>query len=207
MLPSLANVTRYSMATSINHRITWNAQIGHWYSKISDVKELARNQFEKEKEEFNGILHAPVRTKILSSYKVMPHDQMHRLKTPMFTPLRFVKAIASDQHNYAINIMFKGVHQLTLRPNMQISLIIQWTIFNGWMDFLSGGGGPGTAARIQDPHMGYIHTNVRTYVHTTYTHARTHARTHTHTHTYILMYRQANECSCTGRRIEIHVHV
>ena len=53
----------------------------------------------------------------------MPHDQMHWLKTPIFAPLRFVKAVASDQHNYAINIMmFKGVHQLTLRPNMLISL-------------------------------------------------------------------------------------
>ena len=27
------------------------------FKKISDVKELARKQFEKEKEEFNGILH------------------------------------------------------------------------------------------------------------------------------------------------------
>ena len=97
--------------------------------------------------------------------------------------------------------MIKGVHQLTLRQNMLISLINQWTFFNGWMDsradpcvdpgfFVSGGGGgggggggPGPTARIQDIH------------------------THTRTHAYILMYKQAHECSCTGRRIGIHVHV
>ena len=59
-----------------------------------------------------------------SSDKVMPHDQMHWLKTLIFTHLRFIKAVASDQHNYANNIkMIKGVHQLTLRPNTLISLI------------------------------------------------------------------------------------
>ena len=64
--------------------------------------------------------------------KVMPHDQMHWLKTLIFTHLRFIKAVASDQHNYANNIkMIKGVHQLTLRPNMLISLIDHFTIFNG----------------------------------------------------------------------------
>ena len=43
---------------------------------------------------------------------------MHCLKTLIFTYLRFIKAVASDQHNYANNIkMIKGVHQLTLRPN------------------------------------------------------------------------------------------
>ena len=57
---------------------------------------------------------------------------------------------------------------------------------------LSGEGGPGPTARIKDPHMGPIHT----YVHA-YTHTCTHARTHT----------QARECSCTGRWIDIHVHV
>ena len=46
-------------------------------SKISDVKELASKQVKKEKEEFNGILHTSVRTKMPSSDKVMPHDQMH----------------------------------------------------------------------------------------------------------------------------------
>ena len=107
MLPTLANVTRYSMTTSINHRITRNAQIRHYehfdirkrVSKISDEKELARNyivsgrqmkQFEKQKEEFNGILNASVRTKKPSSDKSMPHDQMHWLKTLIFTPLRFI---------------------------------------------------------------------------------------------------------------------
>ena len=107
------------------------------------------------------------------------------------------------QHNYVNNIkMIKGVHQLTLRTNILISLIDHFTIFNGWMNsqaypsaelgfffffFFLGGGGSGPTARIQDPHMGPIQ-----YV-------RTHARTHT--------YRQAHEYSCTGRRIDIHVHV
>ena len=76
-------------------------------SKISDVKELARKQFEKEKEEFNGIWHASVRTKMASSDKVMPHDQMHWFKTPIFTPLRFITAVVSDQHNCVINIKLK----------------------------------------------------------------------------------------------------
>ena len=70
---------------------------------ISDVKELARKQFEKEKEEFNGILHASVGTKMPSSDKVMPLW----LKTLIFTPLRFSTAVANDQHNYAINIKSK----------------------------------------------------------------------------------------------------
>ena len=56
----------------------------------------------------------------------MPHDQTLWLKTLIITPLRFNKAVASDQHNYANNMkMIKGVHQLTLRPNMLISLIDQ----------------------------------------------------------------------------------
>ena len=46
-------------------------------SKKSDVKEHSRKQFKKEKEEVNGILHASVRTKMPSSDKIMPHDQMH----------------------------------------------------------------------------------------------------------------------------------
>ena len=49
---------------------------------------------------------------------------------------------------------------------------------NGWMDmdscadpcadpgFLSGWRGPDPTARIQDPHMGQIHTNTRTHTHT-----------------------------------------
>ena len=52
------------------------------------------------------------------SDKVMPRDQMHCLKTLIFTHLQFIKAVASDQHNYANNIkMIKGVHQLTFRPS------------------------------------------------------------------------------------------
>ena len=142
---------------------------------ISDIKELTRKQFEKEKEEFNGILHASVRTKMLPSDKVMPHDQMHWLKTLIFTPLQFIKAVASDQHNYAINIkMIKGVHKLTLRPNMLISLKNHWTLFNGWLDRQPGGPmcgsrifvvGPGLTARIQDRHMGYRQTDRHMHVH------------------------------------------
>ena len=151
-------------------------------------------------EEFNEILKAPVRTKMPSFDKVM-----HWLKTLIFTYLRFIKAVASDQHNYANNIkMIKGVHQLTLRPNTLISLIDHFTIFNGWKDgwtepcadpgFFSVEGGPGPTASLQDPHMGPIHTYVPT-------------RTHTHTHT-CTDNRQTHECSCTGRRIDmIHVHV
>ena len=41
--------------------------------------------------------------------------------------------------------------------------------------------------------------------HGTNTYEHTHA--HTHIHIYKCMYRQAHECSCTGRRIDIHVHV
>ena len=47
-------------------------------------------QFEKQKEEFNGILNASVRTKMPSSDKAMPHDQMHWLKILIFTHLRFI---------------------------------------------------------------------------------------------------------------------
>ena len=49
--------------------------------------------------------------------------------------------------------------------------------------FCHGDGGSGPTARIQDPHMGPIHTYVRTY-----------ACTHTHTHTH----------TCTGRHMNVH---
>ena len=106
-------------------------------SKISDEKELARNYKvslwsanNKRKNCKNFECHC--KNKNASSDKVMPHDQMHWLKTMIFTHSRFNKAV--DQHNYANNIkMIKGVHQLTLRPNMLISLIDQFTIFK-WMD-------------------------------------------------------------------------
>ena len=56
-----------------------------------------------------------------SSDKVMPHYQMDWLKTLIFTHLRLIQAVASDQHNCANNIkMIKGVHQLPLRPNKLI---------------------------------------------------------------------------------------
>ena len=109
--------------------------------------------------------------------------------------------------------MIKGVHQLTLSPNTLISLIDHFTIFNGWMDnradpgvdpgFLSGEGGPGPTARIQDPHMGPIHT----YVHMHTCIVCIQARSQTHIRIYIRMYRQAHVCPCTGRRIDIHVQV
>ena len=96
--------------------------------------------------------------------------------------------------------MIKGVHQLTLRLNMLISLIDQFTIFNGWKDGQKGwpmggsrifcrgrGGGPGRTARIQDLHMGPIPTYLPTY---------------------LCMNRQAHKCLRTGRRIDIqHVDV
>ena len=140
-------------------------------------------------EEFNEILNASLRTKIPPSDKVIPHDQMHWLKTLIFTHLPFIKAVASDQHNYANNIkMIKVVHQSTLCPNTLIYLIDHFT--TGWthariQDFCQEKGGPGPTARIQDPHMGPIHTCVRM-------HARTHTRTHTHTHV------------CTDRHMNVH---
>ena len=63
----------------------------------------------KTKEKFNGIANASVRTKVPSPDKVMPHDQMHLLKTLIFTHLRFIKAVASYQHNYANNIKMINV--------------------------------------------------------------------------------------------------
>ena len=97
--------------------------------------------------------------------------------------------------------MVKSVHLLTPRPNMLISLIDQFIIFNGWMDsradpgadpgfFLKGGGG----SRPDGQNKGSAHgTNT--------------ISTYTNIHPYIRMYRQAHECSCTGRRMDIHVHV
>ena len=115
--------------------------VNEFQSEISDEKSLLvsgwqMKQLKKQKEEFNGILNdASVRTKMPSSDKVITQDEMHWLKTLIFTHLRFIKAVASDQHNYANNIrMIKGVHKLTLLPNMLIFLIDQFTIFNGWMD-------------------------------------------------------------------------
>ena len=129
-----------------------------------------------------------------SSDKGMPHDQMHWLKTLIFTHLRFIKA-----NNIK---MIKGVHLLTPCPNMLISLIDQFRIFNGWMDgwtagrtqariqdFLSGEGGGGSRPDRQNTGSAHgTNTYVRMY-------------------TYIRMYRQAHDCSCTGRRMDKHVHV
>ena len=153
-------------------------------------------------EKFNEILKAPVRTKMPSFDKVM-----HWLKTLIFTYLRFI----SDQHNYANNIkMIKGVHQLTLRPNTLISLIDHITIsMVGRMDGR-------THARIQDfcqwkgvqaRRSAYRIRTWDQYI-PTYVHARTHPPTHASTHTHTCTdNRQTHECSFTGRRIDIHVHV
>ena len=138
-------------------------------------------------EEFNEILKAPVRTKMPSFDKVM-----HWLKTLIFTYLRFIKAVASDQHNYANNIkMIKGVHQLTLGPNMLISLVDHFTIFNGWKDgwtdpcadpgFLSVEGvqarRPAYRIRTWDQYIPtYVHAPTHTHVQTTDRHMNVHAQ-------------------------------
>ena len=59
-------------------------------SEISDEKSYSLWSLE----EFNEILKAPVRTKMPSFDKVMDW-----LKTLIFTYLRSIKAVASDQHN------------------------------------------------------------------------------------------------------------
>ena len=150
-------------------------------SKISDEKEFAslwsaNKTIKKQKEEFNGILNASVRTKMLSSDKVMRHDEMHWLKT-LFSHIcdSLLKAVASDQHNYAKNIkMVKGVHQLTLRPNMLISVIDQFAIFNGWMNGQSGVPGVDPDSHNTGSAHG-TNTIVCMYTHTihTYTHVQT----------------------------------
>ena len=170
---------------------------------------------------------------MLSSGKVRPHDQMHWLKTLIFTHLQFIKAVASDQHNYTNNIkMIKGVHQLTLCPNMLTSLIDHFTIFNGWMDGQPDGSRifvRGRGSRPDGQNTGSAH-GTNTYVHThgsrsfvrgrgsrpkgqntgsahgtnTHTHAHTHTHTHKHTH---YTHTHTHECSCTGRQIDIHEHV
>ena len=138
-----------------------------------------------------------------SSDKDMPHDQMHWLKTLILTHLRFIKAVASDRHNYANNIkMIKGVHQLTLRPNTLISFIGH--LMDGWTaertharikDFCKGKGvqarWPEYRIRTCDQ---YIHTNIHTYVQTG-TLMFMHRQTHRHTCTCIdgkLKYIQIN---------------
>ena len=119
-----------------------------------------------------------------SSDKLMPHDQMHWLKTLIFTPLRFIKVVASGQDNYAINIkMIKGVHQLTLRPNMLISLINQWTNFNGWMDGQPGE--PMRGSRIFCQGVGVQARRPEYRIRTWDTHTRARACTHTHAYRHI----------------------
>ena len=58
-----------------------------------------------------------------------------------------------------------------------------------------GGGGGGGGGRPE-------------YMTCTHTHQYIHTCRHTHTYyIHTLMYRQAHECPCTGRRIDINVHV
>ena len=85
-----------------------------------------------------------------------PTKLCRMIRTLIFTHLRFIKAVAITPINIK---MIKGVHLLTPRPNMLlkqqdentaekkkkeklISLIDQFTIFNGWMDSQAD---PGTA--------------------------------------------------------------
>ena len=100
-----------------------------------------------------------------------------------------MNSVASDQHNHVNNIkMIKGVHQLTLRTNILISLIDHFTMFNGWMNsqadpcavlgfvfffvffFLGGGGGGGWGGgvgfRPDGQNTGSTHwtNSIRTYV-------------------------------------------
>ena len=90
--------------------------------------------------------------------------------------------------------MIKGVHLLTPCPNMLISLIDQFRIFNGWT-------AGRTQARIQDFCQGVgvqarpPEYRIRTW--DQYIHTYVHVGIHTYAH----------KCSCTGRRMDIHVHV
>ena len=85
-----------------------------------------------------------------------PTKLCRMIRTLIFTHLRFIKAVAITPINIK---MIKGVHLLTPRPNMLlkqqdentaekkkkeklISLIDQFTTFNGWMDNQAD---PGTA--------------------------------------------------------------
>ena len=100
-------------------------------------------QSKKQKEAFNGILNASVRTKMPSSDKVMSHDQKHWLKTPIFTHicnslrlqlfvffimgtvikqshmLRFMKTLhtykINETHLYACTFTLKPKHKLEIR--------------------------------------------------------------------------------------------
>ena len=68
-----------------------------------------------------------------------------------------------------------------------------WADLCADQEFLSQAGGPGTTARIQDPHMGPIHTYVRI-------HACMHTYIHTHVQTGTLcmfMHRQTDRHTCT----------
>ena len=102
-------------------------------SKLSDEKELAclwsaNETIKKQTEEFNGILHASFRTKMPTSDKVMPHDQMHWLKTLIFTHLLFI---------YLTSLQFSMDGWTTGRTQAWIQ------------DFLSGGGGGGGGGLFQ----------------------------------------------------------
>ena len=67
-------------------------------------------------------------------------------------------------------------------------------------DFLSGGGGPGPTARIQDPHMGPIHTYV--CIHTyAFTDRHMNVLAHADGWTYMYMYRRQ-----TRRQVIYNMH-
>ena len=93
--------------------------------------------------------------------------------------------------------MIKGVHQLTLRPNMLISLTDHLQLsMDGWIDGQPGG--PMYGSRIiLSREVGGGGGGVQARRHTGS--ARHGKITHTH--------RQACECSCTGRRLDIHAHI
>ena len=141
-----------------------------WAVTLSDEKELAclwsaNETIKKQTEEFNGILHASFRTKMPTSDKVMPHDQMHWLKTLIFTHLLFI---------YLISLQFSmdGRMDNWADPGMDPGFFVRRRRGGG-----GGGGGvvPSLTSRTQDLHMGPKHMYV-------------------HMHTYMRMYKQAHEC-------------
>ena len=142
-------------------------------------------------EEFNEILNALLRTKRPSSDKVMPHDQMHWLKT-LFSHICDSLRLLPVINIITPIILIKGVHQLTLHPTTLISLIDHFTIFNGWMHGQPSGPMCGSrifvrgrGSRPDGQNTGSAHgtnTYVRTY---TYMHTHTHAHIRNHTHKHV----------------------
>ena len=69
-----------------------------------------------------------------------------------------------------------------------------------WADtgFLSGEGGPGLTARIQDPHIGPVH-RIRTYVLAC---VRACVRAHTHTQTHTPTQTDRHTCTCIDGKLK-----